>query len=57
MFLDCFWALKLRSNAILCVGLEYGKSPCFSRSIVLSSADVDGMASPFTVLYIDVFQV
>jgi hypothetical protein len=33
----------------------YGKSPCFSRSIVLNSADADDMGSPFTVLYIEVF--
>ena len=57
MFLDCFSALKLCSNAILSVDSEYGKSPCFSRSIALSSADVDGVGSPFTVLYIEVFQV
>jgi len=53
MFLDCVSAAKLCSNAILSVDSEYGKSPCFSRSIVSSSADVDGMGLPFTVLYIE----
>jgi hypothetical protein len=55
MFLDCVSAAKLCSNAILGIGLDYGKSPCFSRSIALSSANVDGMGAPFTVLYIEVF--
>ena len=55
MFLDCFLALKLCSNAILTVGLEYGKSPCFLRHSALGSADVDDVGSPFTVLYIEVF--
>jgi hypothetical protein len=57
MFLSSFWAAKLCSNAIFGTGPDYGKSPCFSRSIALSSADVDGMGAPFTVLYIEVFQV
>ena len=57
MFPDSVLALKSCSNAILGIGLDYGKSPCFSRSIALSSADVDGMGAPFTVLYIEVFQV
>lgn len=57
MFLDCVLALELCSNAILSVASEYGKSPCFSRSIVLGSASVDGMGSPFTVLNIEAFQV
>ena len=55
MFLDRFLALKLCSNVILSVDSEYGESPCFSRSSALSSADVDGMGSPFTVLHIEVF--
>jgi len=55
MSLDCVLAAKLCSNVILSVDSEYGKSPCFSRSIVSSSADVDGMGSPFSVLYIEVF--
>jgi hypothetical protein len=55
MFLDCVSAAKLCSNAILSVDSEYGKSPCFSRSSALSSADVDGMGSLFTVLYVEVF--
>jgi len=55
MFLNCVLAAKLCSNAILSVDLEYGRSPCFSRSIALSSADVDGMGSPATVLYVEVF--
>jgi hypothetical protein len=55
MFLDCVSAAKLCSNAILSVDSDYGKSPCFSRSIVLNSADADDMGSPFTVLYIEVF--
>jgi len=57
MFLDCVSSAKLCSDAILSVDSEYGKSPCFSRCAVLSSADVDGMGSPFTVLYIEVFEV
>ena len=57
MFLDCVLAAKLCSNAILSVDSEYGKSPCFSRCVGLSSADVDGMGSPFTVLYVEVFWV
>ena len=55
MFLSSFLAAKLCSNIILSVDSEYGKSPCFSRSIALSSADVDGMGSPFAVLYVEVF--
>jgi len=55
MFLDSFLAAKLCSNAILSVDSDYGKSPCFSRCVGLSSADVDGMGSPFTVLHIEVF--
>jgi hypothetical protein len=55
MFLDCVSAAKLCSNAVLSVYSDYGKSPCFSRSIVLSSDDVDGGGSHFTVLYIEVF--
>jgi len=55
MCLNCVSAAKLCSNAILSVDSEYGKSPCFSRSITLSSADVDGRRSPFTVLYVEVF--
>jgi len=57
MFPDCFLAAKLCSNAILSVDSDYGKSPCFSRSSTLCSADLDGMGTPFTVLYIEVFQV
>jgi hypothetical protein len=57
MFLSSFLAAKLCSNAILSVDSDYGKSPCFSRSIALSPADVDGQGTPFTVLYIEVFQV
>lgn len=57
MFPDSVLAPKSCSNAILGIGPDYGKSPCFSRSIALSSADADGMSSPFTVLYIEVFQV
>ena len=57
MFLDCVSAAKLCSNAILSVDSDYGKSPCFSRCVGLSSADVDDRGSPFTVLYIEVFQV
>jgi len=57
MFPDSVLAPKSCSNAILGIGLDYGKSPCFSRSIALSSGNVDGMGSPFTVLYIEVFQV
>jgi len=57
MFLSSFLAAKLCSNAILSVDSEYGKSPCFSRCVVLRSADVDGMGSPFTVLYVEVFEV
>ena len=57
MFLDCVSSAKLCSNAILSVDSEYGKSPCFSRCVVLSSADVDGMGSLFTVLYVEVFEV
>jgi len=41
MFLDCFLALKLCSNAILSVDLEYGKSPCFLRYARLGFANVD----------------
>jgi len=55
MFLDCVSAVKLCSNAILSVDSEYGRSPCFSRCVGLSSADVDGRGSSFTVLYIEVF--
>jgi len=55
MFLDCVSAAKLCSNAILGIGLDYGKSPCFSRSWCLCSGNVDDMGSPFTVLYIEVF--
>ena len=55
MFLDCVSAAELCSNVILSVDSEYGKSPCFSRCIALSSADVDGVGSPFAVLYIEVF--
>ena len=57
MFLNCVLAAKLCSNAILSFDSEYGKSPWFSRSDTLSSADVDGMGLPFAVLYIEVFQV
>jgi hypothetical protein len=57
MFPDSVLALKSCSNAILGSGLDYGKSPCFSRSWCLCSGNVDGMGSPFTVLYIEVFQV
>lgn len=57
MFLDCFLALKLCSKTNLSVDSEYGKTPCFSRSSALSSADVDGVGSPFTVLYIEIFKV
>jgi hypothetical protein len=57
MFPDSVLALKSCSNAILGIGLDYGKSPCFSRSWCLCSGNVDGMGSPFTVLYIEVFQV
>jgi hypothetical protein len=57
MFPSSFLAAKLCSNVILSVDSEYGKSPCFSRSLALSSADVDGMGSPFAVLYVEVFQV
>jgi hypothetical protein len=57
MFPSSFLAAKLCSNAILSVDSEYGKSPCFSRSIALGSADVDGIGSPFTVLHIEVFEV
>jgi hypothetical protein len=55
MFLDCVLAAKLCSNAILSVDSDHGKSPCFSRYVGLSSAEVDGVDSPFTVLYIEVF--
>ena len=55
MFPDSVLAPKSCSNAILGIGLDYGKSPCFSRCVGLSSADVDGMGSLFTVLYIEVF--
>jgi hypothetical protein len=55
MFPSSFLAAKPCSNAILSVDSEYGKSPCFSRCVGFSSADVDGMGSPFTVLYIEVF--
>jgi len=55
MFPDSVLAPKSCSNAILGIGPDYGKSPCFSRSIALSSADVDGVGSPFTVLYVEVF--
>ena len=55
MFLNCVLAARLCSNVILSVDSEYGKSPCFSLSSALSSADVDGMESPFTVLHIEVF--
>ena len=57
MFPSSFLAAKLCSNVILSVDSEYGKSPCFSLSSALSSADVDGMGSPFTVLNIEVFEV
>jgi hypothetical protein len=57
MFLDCVSAVKLCSNAISSVDSDYGKSPCFSRSTVLSSTDVDGLGSPFAELFIEVFQV
>jgi hypothetical protein len=57
MFLDFFLAAKLCSKAILRFSRNYGKSPCFSRSGDLSSAEVDGLGSPFTVLYIEVFWV
>jgi hypothetical protein len=57
MFLECVSEAKLCSNAILGVDSDYGKSPCFSRSTALRSADVDGMGSSFTELYIEVFQV
>jgi len=57
MFLDCVLALELCSNAILSVDSEYGKSPCFSRYVGLSSAEVDVVDSSFTVLNIEVFQV
>jgi hypothetical protein len=53
MFLSSFLAAKLCSNVILSVDSDYGKSPCFSRCVGLSSADVDGMSSPFTVLHIE----
>jgi len=55
MFPSSFLALKLCSNAIWDFVPDYGKSPCFSRCVGLSSADVDGMGSPFTVLNIEVF--
>jgi hypothetical protein len=57
MFPDSVLAVKLCSKAILSIGLDYGRSPCFSRSDDPSSADVDGMGSPFTVLNIEVFEV
>ena len=57
MFPSSFLAAKLCSNVILSVDSEYGKSPCFSRSWCLCSGNVDGMGAPFTVLYIEVFQV
>ena len=57
MFLDYVLAPKSCSNAILDICPDYGKSPCFSRSIAFRSANVDGMGAPFTVLYIEVFQV
>jgi hypothetical protein len=57
MFRDRVSEAKLCSNAILSVDLGYGKSPCFSRSDVLCFADIDGTGSPFTVLYVEVFQV
>jgi len=57
MFLSSFLAAKLCSNAILSVDSEYGKSPCFPRCVGLSSADVDGTGSLFTVLYVEVFEV
>jgi hypothetical protein len=55
MFLNCVSAAKLCSNAILSIALDYGRSPCFSRCVGLSSSDVDGMGSPFAVLYVEVF--
>ena len=55
MFLNCVLAAKLCSNAILSFDSDYGKSPCFSRCVGFSSVDVDGMSSPFAVLYIEVF--
>ena len=57
MFPSSFLALELCSNAILDICPDYGKSPCFSRSWCLCSGNVDGMGLPFTVLYIEVFQV
>ena len=57
MFLSSFLAVRLCSNAILDIGPHYGKSPCFSTSWCLCSGNVDGMGAPFTVLYIEVFQV
>jgi len=57
MFPSSFLALKLCSNAIWDFVPDYGKSPCFSRSWCLCSGNVDGMGLPFTVLYIEVFQV
>lgn len=57
MFLSSFLAAKRCSNAILSVDSDYGKSPCFSRSDALCFASIDGTSSPFTVLYIEVFQV
>jgi hypothetical protein len=54
MFLSSFLALKLCSKAISGIVSEYGKSPCFSRSSALSSTDVDGRGSPFTVLNVEV---
>jgi hypothetical protein len=55
MFLSSFLAAKLCSNAVSGVDSGNGKSPCFSRCVGLSSADVDGVGSPFAVLYIEVF--
>jgi hypothetical protein len=57
MFLDCVSVAKLCSNAILSGDSDYGKSPCFSRSVALSSVDVDGLYSVCVVLYIEFFQV
>ena len=49
MFPDSVLALKSCSNAILGIGPDYGKSPCFLGYGISTSADVDGSCASFEV--------
>jgi hypothetical protein len=56
MFPECFLAVEACSNGLLGTGRSYGKSPCFSRSAIVRSVDVDHGGSAFPILNMAVIQ-